>query len=336
MPSPAVRRLHAPDETQLGQLADVLIDCVEGGASVHFLPPLSRERALAFWHDVARDVAAGARALLVVEDDRGICGTVQIVLALPENQPHRADVTKTLVHRRARNRGVGEALMRAVDETARACGKTLLVLDTDNPVAERLYARAGWIRAGAIPDFSLHADGQLVATVIYYRRLVPSDDVQIEVALEGFSDWSSVHALLLDAYAYMEGRIDPPSSLLRMGVDDFAAKAREEIPILAFESGALVGCAFVDVRDEYVYVGKLAVAAHMRRRGVARRIFDAVDALAREHGKPCIELETRIELRENHETFAALGFRQTAERAHAGYERPTFVAMRRTVAATAE
>jgi predicted GNAT superfamily acetyltransferase len=92
----------------------------------------------------------------------------------------------------------------------------------------------------------------------------------------------------------------------------------------------------VDVRDDCVYVGKLAVAARMRRRGVARRIFDAVEALAREQGKPCIELERRIELVESHETFAALGFRQTAERAQVGYERPTFITMRRAVGATAD
>src|SRR5436190_20406173 len=101
----AVRRLQAVDDATLGQLADVLIDCVEGGASVSFMHPLGRERALGFWRRVAEEVAGGGRALLVAEDAAGVCGTVQLLLAQPENQPHRADVAKMLVHRRARRRG---------------------------------------------------------------------------------------------------------------------------------------------------------------------------------------------------------------------------------------
>ena len=102
-----MRRLHALDDALINQLADVLIDCVEGGASVSFMLPLSRDRAVAFWRHVAQGVAAGERALLVAEDARGLCGTVQLVLDQPENQPHRADLAKMLVHRRARHQGVG-------------------------------------------------------------------------------------------------------------------------------------------------------------------------------------------------------------------------------------
>ena len=108
----------------------MLIDCVEGGASVSFMHPLTRDRAVAFWRRVAQGVAAGERALLVAEDARGVCGTVQLVLDQPENQPHRAELSKMLVHRRARRQGLGAALMRAAEATARDCGKTLLVLDT--------------------------------------------------------------------------------------------------------------------------------------------------------------------------------------------------------------
>ena len=93
----------------------MLIDCVEGGASVSFMHPLSRDRAVAFWRRVAQGVAAGERALLVAEDAHGICGTVQLVLDLPENQPHRADLAKLLVPRRARCQGLGAALMRAAE-----------------------------------------------------------------------------------------------------------------------------------------------------------------------------------------------------------------------------
>src|SRR5262245_25180128 len=112
------RRLHAVDEAQIEALAAVLIDCVEGGASVSFMHPLTRDRATAFWRRVAQEVVAGERALLIAEDAQGLCGTVQLTFNLPENQPHRADVSKMLVHRRARRRGLGAALMRAAEATA--------------------------------------------------------------------------------------------------------------------------------------------------------------------------------------------------------------------------
>jgi GNAT superfamily N-acetyltransferase len=167
-----VRRLDRVDDAQLDGLAAVLIDCVEGGASVSFMLPLTHERALAFWRRVADGVHAGERALLVAEDAHGIVGTVQLVLDQPENQPHRADVAKMLVHRRGRRQGVGEALMRQAQAVARASGKTLLVLDTvSGGDAERLYQRLGWQRAGEIPDYALFPHGAPCATTYYYRRV---------------------------------------------------------------------------------------------------------------------------------------------------------------------
>ena len=167
-----IRQLHTVDAHSLMQLGDVLVDCVEGGASVSFMLPLSHERAMSFWRGVAAGIATGERALLVAEDAFGICGTVQLVLAQPDNQPHRADVAKMLVHRRARRHGLGEALMLAVESLAQQCGRTLLVLDTvTGGAAERLYARLGWERVGVIPDYALFPDGGLVATTVFYRRL---------------------------------------------------------------------------------------------------------------------------------------------------------------------
>lgn len=168
----AVRRAIRVDDNLIDGLIDVLVDCVEGGASVSFMQPLTRERAAAFWRKVAAGVAAGERALLVAEDDRGVCGTVQLIFDLPENQPHRADLAKMLVHRRARRRGLGEALMRAAEQTARDCGKTLLVLDavTDGDAA-RLYARLGWVRVGDIPNFALYPQGGYCSTTYFYRNL---------------------------------------------------------------------------------------------------------------------------------------------------------------------
>jgi GNAT superfamily N-acetyltransferase len=171
-PTWSLRRLSSVDEVQLNGLADVLIDCVAGGASVSFMLPLPRDRAVAFWQRVAQDVAAGKRALLVAEDASGICGTVQLIFDLPENQPHRADLAKMLVHRRVRRQGLGAALMRAAETTARECNKTLLVLDTvTGGDAERLYARLGWVRVGEIPNYALFPQGGLCSTTVFYREL---------------------------------------------------------------------------------------------------------------------------------------------------------------------
>jgi GNAT superfamily N-acetyltransferase len=167
-----VRRVDTLTDAIVTDLASVLIDCVEGGASVSFMLPLTRARAEAFWRDLAADVAAGERILLVAEDEAGIVGTVQVAFAQPENQPHRADVAKMLVHRRGRRRGIGAALMRAAEASAQAAGKTLLVLDTvTDGDAARLYTRLGWTLAGIIPDYALWPRGGLTPTSVYYRRL---------------------------------------------------------------------------------------------------------------------------------------------------------------------
>ena len=171
-PDNGIRRLDAIDDAQIAALASVLVDAIDSDAGVSFLHPLEPERAQEFWRGVADDVAAGRRALLVAEDDAGIVGTVQLVLAQPENQPHRADLSKMLVHRRGRRRGLGAALLEAAEETARDCGKTLLVLDTNTGSdAERLYTRMGWIRVGEIPDFSIQPRGGLRATTVFYKKL---------------------------------------------------------------------------------------------------------------------------------------------------------------------
>jgi GNAT superfamily N-acetyltransferase len=171
-----VRRLHTVDEAHVEALADVLIDCVEAGASVSFMHPLTRDRAVAFWRRVADGVAAGHRALLVAEDADGLCGTVQLLFDLPENQPHRGDLAKMLVHRRARRQGLGAALMHAAEQTARDCGKTLLVLDAvTGGDAARLYERLGWVRVGDIPRYALMPRGGFCSTTVYYRDLTAAE-----------------------------------------------------------------------------------------------------------------------------------------------------------------
>jgi GNAT superfamily N-acetyltransferase len=167
-----IRRLTTVTDADVIGLSDVLIDCVEGGASVSFMHPLAAERAQAFWRRVAEGVARNERALLVADDAVGIVGTVQLALDQPENQPHRADLAKMLVHRRARRQGLGAALMSAAEALARESGKSLLVLDTvTGGDAERLYARLGWQRSGVIPGYALTPRGGLCDTTVFYRVL---------------------------------------------------------------------------------------------------------------------------------------------------------------------
>jgi GNAT superfamily N-acetyltransferase len=170
-PSPAVRGLTTVSAAQLDGLAELLIDCVDGGASVSFMQPLTPARAIGFWRGVAGEAELGQRVLLVAEDELGIVGSVQLVLAQPENQPHRGDVSKMLVLRRARRRGIGAALMKAAEDAARQHGKSLLVLDTASADAERLYTRLGWQRCGVIPGYALLPHGGLCDTTYFYRRL---------------------------------------------------------------------------------------------------------------------------------------------------------------------
>ena len=169
----AVRRLSTVSDSQIGELAGLLIDCVDGGASVSFMSPLPVPKAAAFWREVAADVMRGGRALLVAQESvgGGIVGAVQLILDQPENQPHRADVSKMLVLRRARRQGLGAALMRAAENVARECGKSLLVLDTASGDAVRLYFRLGWQRCGVIPGYALLPQGGLCDTTVFYRTL---------------------------------------------------------------------------------------------------------------------------------------------------------------------
>jgi GNAT superfamily N-acetyltransferase len=170
----SIRVAQSPTEGELAGLSEVLIDCVEGGASVSFMLPISRTKADAFWRDVAASVGRGERELLIAEDPTNrIVGTVQIVFATPENQPHRADIAKMLVKRSDRKAGIGACLLRAAEQRALARDKTLLVLDTVTGAdGERLYARGGWQRCGVIPNYALWPDGRYCDTTVFYKSLL--------------------------------------------------------------------------------------------------------------------------------------------------------------------
>lgn len=165
----AVEALHAQ---QIADLSHVLIACVEVGVSVSFMLPLSKAKAASYWHEVNASLQQGERLVFIAESETNeVIGSVQIVLAQPENQPHRADLSKMLVHPKARRQGLAAELLAAAEAGACEQGKTLLVLDTANPEAERVYERGGWQRCGTIPDYALWPAGGLCETTIYYKKL---------------------------------------------------------------------------------------------------------------------------------------------------------------------
>ena len=171
-PPPKIHRFHSLTSTQIDQLCTVLIDCVDGGASISFMLPMTREKAERFWRGVAEGVANNERVLLVAQNEQGeIVGSVQVVLAQPENQPHRADISKMIVHRSARKQGIAAALMVSAEAHALLEGKTVLVLDTASDDAERVYRKLGWQECGVIPDFALLPGGELCATTYFYKRI---------------------------------------------------------------------------------------------------------------------------------------------------------------------
>ena len=172
MSMPRIRSLDSIGERELAGLCDVLIDCVEGGASVNFMWPMTRAKAETYWRGVADSLARNERAVVIAEDERGeILGTAQAVWAPQENQPHRADLSKMLVRRNARRHGVGALVLAAAEAAAREAGRTLLVLDTASAEAERLYERGGWQRVGTVPRFALLPNGPYCSTVIFYKDL---------------------------------------------------------------------------------------------------------------------------------------------------------------------
>jgi len=168
-----IRRLAGADlRKELDGLAAVLADCVEGGASVSYMAPFSHEQARAAFEGFAAEVDAGRRVLLAAFAGGELVGSVQVILALPPNQPHRGEIAKLLVRRSARRRGIAQRLMEQAEAEARAEGKTLLVLDTvTGDPGERLYARLGWNRVGVIPGYALYPDGRPCDTTVFWKTV---------------------------------------------------------------------------------------------------------------------------------------------------------------------
>lgn len=155
----------------MGELADVLVDCVHGGASVGFMEPFSQAEATSYFDDIAESVQGGERVLFAALIEGKVVGTVQLIVRQEANQPHRAEITKIMVHRGARGRWVGAMLMQAAERHAAALGRTLLTLDTATPEAARLYRRLNYVEAGSIPNFALLPDGKPCATTFFWKAL---------------------------------------------------------------------------------------------------------------------------------------------------------------------
>jgi ribosomal protein S18 acetylase RimI-like enzyme len=168
-------RVLTPDEVRAkaGELGAILADCVAGGASVSFMAPFTVDDARRFYERMADAAEAGTVSVLAAEVDGVAMGTVQVAYDMPPNQPHRGDIRKLLVHRRARRRGLARALMLAAEKEAVARGKPLLVLDTASDGAERLYTDLGWQRVGVVPDYALLPDGGYCDTIYFYKRVGP-------------------------------------------------------------------------------------------------------------------------------------------------------------------
>jgi GNAT superfamily N-acetyltransferase len=156
-------------------------------------------------------------------------------------------------------------------------------------------------------------------------------NITVRRAPPDFSDWERVRALVLAAFADMDGRINPPSSAHRMTAQSMKADADKGALLIAERGGDLVGCVFAQVKDDALYIGKLAVRPGLHGAGIGRKLVDAAREEARRRGLPMLELQTRIELTENHATFARMGFVKTAETAHEGFDRPTSITMRAKV-----
>ena len=156
--------------------------------------------------------------------------------------------------------------------------------------------------------------------------------VRIERLQPDFAAWADLLALIRRSFAYMDGVIDPPSSAHRLTIESLQAKAGKEVTFAAFDEGVLVGCVFMELKDDSAYIGKLAVDPEHQMGGIGRLLVEAAEAGARRVGLPALELQTRVELTGNHQAFARLGFREAARTAHPGFDRPTSITMRKALA----
>jgi GNAT superfamily N-acetyltransferase len=286
-----IRRLDAPEaKARMDELTDILLDCVAGGAGVSFMANMTRDEARAFWEKIAAGVASGARVLLVAEQVGRLVGTVQVLPSGIPNQPHRADLSKMLVHRKARNKGVGAALLKAAEAEALKNGWWLLVLDTAvDSAGDRLYARGGWNRVGIIPNYALWPDGRLCPTRYYYKDLRASEPITI---MPETPDQPDV-ARMQDEADALSAALYPADSNHRLPL---SALVRPDIHFLVARKGkAAVGCgALKSFTDGSGEIKSMWVDVEARGSGVAAQILAQLEAEARRQGLRHLKLETGV------------------------------------------
>ncbi|WP_307719211.1 GNAT family N-acetyltransferase [Pseudoduganella armeniaca] len=282
----AIEELHGDGvRAHAAALADVLHDCVTQGASVGFVPPFDVSAARRWWLGIAQQVDAGARTVFVARDEDGICGTVQLALAMPANGAHRAEVNKMLVHTRARRRGIAMQLMTAAEARARELGRTLLVLDTwTGSGAEHLYRQLGFAVCGPIPAFARLADGTLGATTVMYKLLAPR--LAIEDAVPSSADAAALLGELSAALSALTG----DSGNASFDVAD--VRDPRACFVLARVDGAAVGCGALRPLSPHVAEVK-RMYARPGHAGVGAALLGHLEARAAALGYTELWLETR-------------------------------------------
>jgi GNAT superfamily N-acetyltransferase len=291
MPSFEIRPLDAEEaNARISELADILLDCVAGGASVSFMADMTRDEALAFWRTVIGGVADGGRILLVAENAGRLLGTVQVVASGIPNQPHRADLAKMLVHRDGRGQGMGAALLREAEAQSLKFGWWLMVLDTVvDSVADHLYRRGGWKPVGIVPNYALWPDGALCSTRYFYKDLRAS--AKVTVTRES-ADQPEVLALLEASYRY-SGALYPAESNHML---DVSALLEPQVALfVARQNGEAVGCgAIVNYGNGTGELKSFIVSEGVRSGGVGSLLIAATEAHALTTGIKLLRLETGV------------------------------------------
>jgi GNAT superfamily N-acetyltransferase len=287
--------------TLIPDLAAILKACVDGGAGVHFLAPLAIGRAVAFWRDTENAIRAGDRRLYYATRAGRVVGTVQLVLGQPENGPHRAEVSKMLVHPDARRGGIARALLAFAETDARREGKTLLFLDSvPDGAPEALYRGAGFRRIGLIPDFAVYADGSRTSTAILYKHL----DRPAVTVRRAAADAPEVRALIA-AQVEALARVVVASNRPRY---DPAANPDPRAAIFVAEiDGVPVGCGALKPVDATTAEIKRLYAAPDAR-GVGAALIEALETHARRHGFSTMLIETRTANRRAVSFYIAQGY----------------------------
>lgn len=284
------------------QLADILKACVDGGAGVHFLAPLAIERAREFWCDTEPAIRSGARRLYYAERDGRVLGTVQLVLRQTDNGPHRAEVSKMLVHPDARRLGIARALLAYAEADAIQEGKTLLFLDSvPDGASERLYRSMGFRRVGLIPDFAVYADGTMTATSIMYKRIGRPAIIVRRVA----ADAPEVALLIAAQQAALDNVVAPSG---RPGYDPTADASDPRAAVFLAEiAGKPVGCGALRVIDDATAEVK-RVCALAGTHGVGMAIVTALEDHAWRMGFKTLKVETRTENRRAVSFYIGMGY----------------------------